>query len=467
MRRYLVFVEHDIVVRHFLKNGSFDALARAAEVVFVFPEAGGKRLTVSPATLDLPGRFLTLPIDAVRQVMWRWLFYAEQLRWRSGSGAAGLRHLRWATLGWKAALLLTIAGLPGIWSAFNWWIGRRIRARPAVALESLLDRERPDAIVHPSVLDGVFINDLVESGKVRGIPVVALMNSWDNPSTKRAVVGHPDWLGVWGEQSRRHAMEYMGMASRCIVELGAAQFDVFNGPPRQTRTQFCRLHDADEALPLILYAGSSKQADEYAQLEALEQAIEDRRVPRVTLIYRPHPWGGGGLGGERIAVRAWRHVRLESTMRSYLDAIASGSKRAILPDYRDTHDVLSNVDAVVSPLSTILIEAAMHGKPVMCQLPDDEPGAAHFRMARELPCFRDIIGCPSFIAASGRRGLIEEFPRLVLEAQNPNTRRRMIEAARFFVAPFDRPWRTRLVEFMEEVVVPRPRVAARAAGRRG
>ena len=33
--------------------------------------------------------------------------------------------------------------------------------------------------------------------KDKKIPLIVIMNSWDNPSTKRAVIGKPDWLLVW------------------------------------------------------------------------------------------------------------------------------------------------------------------------------------------------------------------------------------------------------------------------------
>ena len=55
--KVLVFVEHDIIVRHFLHSRVFEALARKHEVVFVFPEKGHKRVTGDPSAL-LPKRLL-------------------------------------------------------------------------------------------------------------------------------------------------------------------------------------------------------------------------------------------------------------------------------------------------------------------------------------------------------------------------------------------------------------------------
>lgn len=453
--KLLVFVEHDFVARHFLMSRAFDALARVAELLFVFPASGNKRFTLDPATLPLPAPFVRIPVDAQRQVRWRWLFFAEQLRWRPGADAAALRRLRRESLGRKAANLLTFAGLPGIKPIFERVVRRQIAQRPNRALERLIAETTPAALIHPSVLEGHFINDLVEIGAARGVPTVAIMNSWDNPSTKRAIVGLPDWLLVWGGQTKMHAERYMRMPPERVVSFGAAQLDVFREPARIDRAEFCTRHDADPSLPLILYAGSSKGADEFAQLLALEQAIDAGTAPAATIVYRPHPWGDGGHEGGRTLHQTWRHVRIEATMRTYLERVAAGDRSASLPDYRDTHDTLTCVDAVISPLSTILIEAAMHAKPVLCQLPIDEPGAAHFRLAQGLPCFRDIIECPDFMTAEGRQGLLDRFPQLVAAAREPAAGEAARAASRHFVEPFAEPWGERLAAFVNDRVLVR------------
>lgn len=452
-RRILVFVDHNVVARHFLASHVFDELCAKADVTFVFPEAGGKRLTIEPLSLSLPGKVHRLPIDGRRQQLWRWLFFSEQLRLTGGGASRALRTLRRETLGWKASALLTLAGLPLVRGVFRTWVEGKLAERPATALSHFIAQQRPDALVHPCVLEGHFINDLIEIGRQQHIPVVAIMNSWDNPSTKRAVVGHPDWLLVWGGQTRQHALDYMHMPDERVVIFGAAQFDVFRSKPRIDRLEFCRKHAIDPGRPIVLYAGSSKQADEFAQLNHLDAAMESGRIERASIVYRPHPWGGGGMGGERFLSATWSNVRIESTMRGYLEGVAAGGTGESLPDYADTHDVLSAVDAVISPLSTILIEAVLHGKAAMCQLPEDEPGARHYQLARQLPCFRELMHSPAILLAPGLGGLIDGFPKLLVDARDPEARVARLEEISSFVETYERPWGTRFSEFLEDVVL--------------
>ena len=86
--KVLVFLEHDIICRHFVMSGALRPLVEQAEVRFVFPDDGGKRVKLDPAKLPLGAPFERVPIDAKRQQTWRWLLYVDQLKFRAGDHEA-------------------------------------------------------------------------------------------------------------------------------------------------------------------------------------------------------------------------------------------------------------------------------------------------------------------------------------------------------------------------------------------
>jgi hypothetical protein len=461
--KVLVFVDHDIVCRHFVMNGALAPLVEQADVRFIFPDDGGKRMKLDPVALSLGAPFERLQIDAIRQQTWRWILYADQLRPRRGAHEAAIRRLRWASLGWKAALLLTLAGFAPGSMIFRRLVEARLAARPNHALTALFDRERPNVVLHPTVLDGVFINDLVSECRMRGIPLVVAMNSWDNPSTKRAVVGKPDWLLVWGPQTRDHAVRFIGLDPQRVFPFGAAQFDVFRGPPRIDRATFCAAHGLDPRRRIALFAGSNAQTDEFATLQALDRAVAQGRLKDIAIVYRPHPWGGGGRDGARLAGARFDHVVVDRTMRAYLDKVAAQGYSISLPDYRDTHDLLSAVDVVVSPMSTILLEAALHGKPVVAYTPTGIDRSK--QLASNLPMlhFADFLALPEVVRAGTIELLIKA---IVMHADPLEGRARGLQlqgAAGRFITPFELPWRDRLVAFLEQVVGAAQRTSGRVA----
>lgn len=455
--KVLIFLEHDVVIRHFVQSGVFRALTQEHDVTFVFPEVGHKRVTMDVAQLELGAPSRRLPVHQARQVMWKRVFQVDSLRWRPGPHLKALRRfyrysLNGFTREWtKTSLWYTVLGLPGIYSWFRQRSLQAAKSLPYHALDDLLDELRPDVLVHPCVLEGVFINDLVDASRARGIPLVAIMNSWDNPCTKRAMVAPPDWLLVWGEQTKRHAVTYVGTAPERTVKFGAAQFEVHRQPPQLTREEFCRRHQIDPRSRIVLYAGSSKDTDEFEHLVEIEQAIDEGRWPNTVVVYRPHPWGNGGREGHRLLERSWRHVRIEETMRAYLERVRDGDTRMTFPDYRHTHEVLSHIDALVSPLSTIILEGALHGKPVMCFLPSDEAHATHFQLVAPLVHFEDLFHIPDVIVARGRRQLVPGLERLLNRIGDAVSAQRLRQACEFFVEPFEEPYGVRLVRFLESL----------------
>jgi glycosyltransferase involved in cell wall biosynthesis len=439
----LVCVDHDIIYRNFVQSGALDGLARAAELMFVFPDS--PRVTVDLA--GLPHPWVKMPVDTVRTSLWRRLFQVMQMRWRPGANWRAIRASQRFTLGWKGSIQIGFLALPGVFGFYRRHLLARLRGSGNVPLEKLVHDTRPDILLLPTVLEGPFLNDLIDIGRRLGIPTVAIMNSWDNPSTKRSVVGTPDWLLVWGPQTRDHGIRYAGMDPQRVVHFGAAQLDVFRKQPRYDRTELCARHGIDPRRRVILYAGSTKHADEFGHLVLIDQAIAAGELPDVAIIYRPHPWGLCGSGGQRFAAHQWQNVFLDASMQDYVEQVGQGQARMKLADYRDSHDLLSAIDALVSPMSTILLEAAMHGKPILCfqsGMGSNESMRVRVNQAQFAELFRNaevlVCGDDDFLAA---------MRRLAGLAADPGIGQRMRAMCEEFVSAFDAPFSERLPVFLQ------------------
>ncbi|MBN2752923.1 MAG: hypothetical protein JXQ84_09470, partial [Rhodospirillaceae bacterium] len=138
----LVFIDVDVVVRHFIYSSAFAHTAKKHNVKFVFPEQGNKRFgSIIPDALSLPAPYIRLPHHQERTRLWKQIFHIDQLRLRPGKQAAALRRLRRVTLGWKAAALYTLLAMPGIWSIFRAFRLNQIAGLRNTAMEDLFDHE--------------------------------------------------------------------------------------------------------------------------------------------------------------------------------------------------------------------------------------------------------------------------------------------------------------------------------------
>jgi len=440
--KLVVFIDHDIIVRHFVLSGVLRALEAGHEVVYVFPDSH-RRVTSDPACLPI-SRYRTVPVSEARLHGYRRLYHATVLKMLRGTRDAHAVFAFWREmLGRRAYWTSWCLSWPGIHHLYQQRMLARIGGHPP--LDDLLHEEKPDVIIHPTVLEGLFVADLVQWGRAHGVPTVYLMNSWDNPAVKAMTVGAPDRLVVWGEHSRLLARERLRMPLSRILSFGAAQFEVYRRPPRETPAAYRQRLGVPPGRRLLLYAGSSKGLDETAHLLALEEAIATGRLANCAVLYRPHPWRAQLESEIDFFARAWRHVAMAPDMAGYYRRRRGGDMSPNLADYEETHVTLSAVDAVVSPLSTILLEAALHGKPILAYLPDEDmkQNVALFSMAKTVH-FRDFferVDCPRCVSPGD---LVADCERLLEAAGRAGIAAELRRQCEFFVDAGERSYADRL-----------------------
>jgi len=456
--RIAIFLDHDITVRHFVLNGVLATLAGEHEVVFVFPD-GHKRVRTDPAQLALP-RYRTVAVPPTRAYLYRRLYHATVLRKLRRTRDKDVLLKFWRdSLGTVPFVKSWLFSWPLTYHLYRAWVLAEIGEN--TELNRLLDEEKPDLILHPTVLEGLFVSDLVRAGKARAIPTVFVMNSWDNPAAKAMMVGYPHSLVVWGEQTRRHAIQHLGARADTVVCLGAAQFDVYRRAPKIAPEEYRRRLGAT-GRRVLLYAGSSKGLNEIRHLIALEEAVQRGQLKDCLVLFRPHPWRAYPEGEPDFFSRQWKHVVLEPAMEEcYRLSRGDSRMRVELADYEDTHVTLSAVDAVISPLSTILLEAALHGKPIAAYLPDEDMTRNKFLFTTaNMAHFDDFFDRVDCLRCERPERLVEACQRLLAKAEEPGIRERLKRQCEFFVEPADRPYGERLGELIQGIL-------ARPAGRRG
>jgi hypothetical protein len=432
--KLLVFIDADVVVRHFLDGGALSALPDAYDVVLIFPPADWKRLINSPDIDRWGFRARRVEIPGRRRTLFKQLFFIDQARQRRDPEWRDIRKGWIALVGWKAGALFSVLALPLVRQLANVWLSRRLKATPATEFLALLDDEQPDIVLHPSTFEGYFVNDLIDVKRARNIPMMLLMNSWDNPCLKRSAVGVPDAVVVWGEQTRRHTEKFMAVPPERIHVLGAAQFQVFRDAPMRTRDEICSINGITPAQQVLLYAGSSKGNREPVHLRWLNEAIESGLLEGVTVLYRPHPYGIAAADARDILACKLPHVVIEHGMRGFLEDVANSRNQGFrITPYSETHALLNAVDAVISPLSTILIEAGLHGKPLMCFIPREEDENSEWRILRDLVHFRDLLQHRKVIVARTYSEFVPAAQTLISRTRDEAEAEDMRESMHYFV----------------------------------
>jgi hypothetical protein len=171
-----------------------------------------------------------------------------------------------------------------------------------------------------------------------------------------------------------------------------------------------------------------------------------------SVLYRPHPWRATAEGEADFFSQTWRHVIMAPDMADYYRRHRREPAIIHLADYEDTHVTLSAVDAVISPLSTILLEAALHGKPILAYLPDEDVqrNIAMFSMAKSVH-FRDFFERVDCMQCPRREDLVDTCRALLELAERPETADRLRRQCEFFVSPSERSYAAQLDELIRSL----------------
>lgn len=464
-RKALVFLDYDMLIRHFVQSGAFADLEKEWDVRYVFhtdPTSPKQGIYADVERLGL-ANYTRFELPRQRMGQWDWLYSITVLHNHRGAPHFKLRRELMADVrGWRLTYQFQALAHPWIFP----FVRRFLLSRMGVyePLDDFIVRENPDAIFHPSVLAGYFINELSLICPARGIPLVVLMNSWDNPANKAMNTGIPDRLVVWGPQTKRHALAYMKMPAERVLEFGAAQFQVYRLPRHVDEDELFGRFAVPADVPTILYAGVSKSVNETDHLLALDQAIESGHIQPCHVLYRPHPWRGPLVPGERnFFDLPYKHVTMDPHMADFYRRAAAGETKGFeLADYSVTADLLRMVKGIISPLSTMLLEAVMHGVPVIMFWPDGPAGIAGkvIDVGIKLPHFAEFWGCDGIQVCIRADELSASCVRMLTDHQHKSVRAALQAHARKYVVMDGPSYSERLAKLANELVEVRGREVA-------
>lgn len=209
------------------------------------------------------------------------------------------------------------------------------------------------------------------------IPVLAIITSWDNVTSKKPYVVPFDRYLVWSELMAGEVAQYYGVDRGRVDEIGPLQFDYyFDESSFEERDAFLRRHGLDPARRTVVYSAVTPQLlpDEPQVVAGLLLALRAGRVRGApNLIVRMHP--KRPLEDFRSVMEDPRFRGLPVAWSVAGEAIRERNDRWCPLD-REVALLTNTVrhgDVDVTPFSTMLLDFAVLGKPsvLVCHTGDD------------------------------------------------------------------------------------------------
>lgn len=240
----------------------------------------------------------------------------------------------------------------------------QLRLKENSEIKSILKNERPDLVIAPSQVVGSISLDIIEICNSLNIKTFFLIDGWDNISSKTIFPSLPTCIAVWGQQSVEHAIKIQKFPRERIFTIGTPRFEFYRNQTKKSTSPY--------NFKYVVFTGCAIPFDEISVLKILDYTLTKHNIDDVKIIYRPHPWRQVRKCFDFFVEQDFKNVIMDEQMKEYYYCTKiMGVTNAIQPSLDYYPPLLTHCLFTISPLTTMIIEAAIVNKYVLTLAYDD------------------------------------------------------------------------------------------------
>ena len=444
-KRIFISADHGMAIIYFLQSDVVPKLLEAGvEVVLLTDDETKDRIAQRFARpgLTFEGLRLKQAEAYAKTVRPRWQWLLAYLRrvggsWRINTEAMDSHIWEvWVENSWKFRL--------GVWIPAALWtlllrsssaarrslVRRQTRFTPDPGLYTdLFEKYRPDLVIASTAgwrLDRYLLREAAR----KGVPTLASIVGWDNPSSY-AIPGAPmDFATCWSNLQKDELVYGSDWDSERVYVGGIPSYDgYFRKTWLMPKDEYFKLHGLDPNRKLISYACSFVHfAPNYPNVEALAKLVaSDALAEPSQLLVRLHP----SHFQDKPKMFAEEREKIHALETQYphvyvVRPVALGGSLGYYSgeDMDEKSSMMAHSDVFVTVYSTMVVETAVHDTPIVAAV-IDTPGGWKVPKKYSLP-LKEIGNWPTHQrfreARAGRLAQNESELRDILNAylKNPS-----------------------------------------------
>jgi CDP-glycerol glycerophosphotransferase (TagB/SpsB family) len=290
----------------------------------------------------------------------------------------------WAENGWKFRLgIWTPAALATLIlrsssAARKALVDAQMRFTPGLYTD-LFEKYQPDLVIASTAgwrMDRYFLRE----AHARGIPTMAAIVGWDNPSSYSLPGAPVDWATCWSALQKAELVDGADWSPERVHIGGIPSYDgYFRKTWQMPHEKYIALHGLDPARKLVSYACSFVHfAPNYPNVEALARLVaSDSLAEPSQLLVRLHP----SHFQDKPRIFAEEREKIHALEQKYphvhvVRPVALGGSLGYYSgeDMDEKSSMMAHSDVLVTVYSTMVVETAVHDTPIIGAVIDTPGG---------------------------------------------------------------------------------------------
>lgn len=394
-KRIFISADHGMAIIYFLQSDVVSTLLDAGVEIIVLTDDDTKdkiSQRFSKHGLTFEGLRLKQANDYAKKVSPRLQSLLIYLRRVGGSRRINTEAMDshiwevWGENGWKFRLGVWLPSALMILLLRNFSFARKLLVRmqnrftPAPGIYTdLFDKYQPDMVI-ASTPGWRMDRYLLRESARRGIPNMTVIVGWDNSSSYNVSGADVQWATCWSELQKEELVKGSDWNPEHVHIGGIPSYDgYFRKSWLMPRDEYFKLHGLDPNRKLISYASSFVHfAPNFPNIEALAKLVSsDALAEPSQLLIRLHP----SHFQDKPKIFADERAQVFELEKKYpnvhvVQPVALGGSLGYYggEDMDEKSSMMAYSDVVVTVYSTMLVETAVHGTPMIAATIDTPGG---------------------------------------------------------------------------------------------
>ena len=204
----------------------------------------------------------------------------------------------------------------------------------------------PDLVVFPSSGTDPYGMDISLACEKNNLKSFMIIDNWDNLSSKTIIWKQSSYLGVWGEQSKNHAINIQNYDEKLIYIIGSSRFDIYKTKKFKNHFNF----------EYLLILGTSLYFNEKKVIEVIDNIIEKYNF-KIKILYRPHPWR---ISNKIIRENEFKNLIIDPQIKN--NFLNQNDYRLNMPELDYYPGLIKNAKCIIGGATSMLIECLLLNK---------------------------------------------------------------------------------------------------------